>query len=209
MNAGAVVEYFLRRIGDTEGDRVGPAEILSLVDLGAQRFVTETEILRVETQLTADTSQTPEFGYYNLPSNCHLIKGVEYGGDPLHQATIAQMRQRYTDWRATSGTPLYFVAWPDRILLAPYPTEDAEPYLEYVRMPAATGDWGAIDLPAAFEEAALHRALSDWFAQEDDYHDAAKSGYHEAQYAALRDRGLAWSASRGASVARRVGRRGF
>lgn len=60
MNAGEALSLFLRRIGDPNGDRVGPAEALTLIDQGVTAFNREARILRTDSAvLSVDATYLP------------------------------------------------------------------------------------------------------------------------------------------------------
>ena len=93
MNAGEALSLFLDRIGDPNGDRVGPAKAMTLIDQGVCAVNREAKLLRTDgALLVVDAARSPVTAYYTKPANLFQIDCIEYLGNPLGFITEAQAR---------------------------------------------------------------------------------------------------------------------
>lgn len=208
MNAGEALSLFLDRVGDPNGDRVGPAGAMLLIDQGVIAVNREAKLLRTDgALLVADAARSPAYAYYTRPADLFEVDCVEYLGNPLPYRTESQMRRLFTDWRTTSGTPECHLLDETHIRLAPYSTDALVVYCSYIRAPIATATNNAIDLPAHYELAAISWAAAEWLLQNNDRRETDTTRSLIAEYALIVGQASAYAATRGSKGPRRVGTR--
>jgi hypothetical protein len=208
MNAGEALNLLLRRVGDPNGDRLGPAEAMSLIDQGTLAFQRETKILRQDgVALVADGAREPGYAFYLRPDDLWEVDEVEYEGDVLDFITPAQLRRRYTNWRTESGTPLYYLLDTTHLRAAPYPAAAATIYMDYFRIPQSAGALGSIDLPTIYELAPVSWAAAEWLTQNSDRRESDMIAGYLGEYMQMAERAKGTASNRGSAGVRRLGTR--
>lgn len=208
MNAGEALNLLLRRVGDPNGDRLGPAEAIALIDQGTMAFQRETKILRRDgAVLVADGARTPGYAFYQRPADLWEVDEVEYLGDLLEFTTPALLRRRYTDWRTESGRPWYYLLDETHLRAAPYPTDAATIYMDYFRNPQSAGTLGSIDLPELYELAPVSWAAAEWLGQNSDRREPDLIAKYLGEYMQMADHAKGTGSTRGSAAVRRLGTR--
>lgn len=167
------------------------AEIQSYVDVRSNRFLLETGMGLGHTEIVLPLDQVAADGLVDMPGDILELRRLSYQGPTGASYPLKKMDPHGlafgvgVDWETQTGTPLYYVAGPEknplkrRIVPAPVagsPTDFVTLQVHYVRRDGFTG------IPALFIPYIQWGVLADMLSKEGEANDPVRAKYAESRF---------------------------